>query len=81
MHEYSSALSSASDITIASSSNWNLSISSSREEEEASPSPTIACPRGTYCGDWAANGIPCGIGWSTGGRSCGVRKPGREMSM
>ena len=75
MHEYSSARSSASDIRMASSSNLNLLISSSREEEEAAPSPIMACPRSTCCNGWAASGIPCGIGWLTGGRSCGARKP------
>ena len=77
-HECSSAPSSASDIRIVSSSNLNLSISCSREEEEVVPSSIIASPSGTCCNGWAAKGIPYGIGWSMGGRSCGVRKPGRE---
>ena len=47
MHEYSSASSLASDMTMASSSNRNLSISLSSEEEDAAPSSAIACPRGT----------------------------------
>ena len=52
MHEYSFVSSSASDITIASTScvsslNWNLSISSSNEEEDAIPSWATVCPRGT----------------------------------
>ena len=42
-HEYSSVSSSASDITIASSSNRNLSIYSSSEEEDAAPSSATAC--------------------------------------
>ena len=47
MHEYSSVSSSASDITMASSSNRNLSISSSNEKEDAALSSAIAYPMGT----------------------------------
>ena len=35
------------------------------------PSLKIASPSGTSCNGWATMGIPCGIGWSTGGRSYG----------
>ena len=73
--------SSASDIRIVSSSNWNLSISCSKEEEEAVPSLMIASLSGTFCNGWATRGIPCGIGWSIGGRSYGARKSGRETSI
>ena len=58
-----------------------MSISCSREEEEAVPSQKIASPRGTSCNGWVTIGIPCGIGWSTGGRSYGARKSGRDTSM
>ena len=42
------------------------------------PSLMIASLSGTYCNGWAARGIPCGIAWSTGGRSYGAKKSGRE---
>ena len=45
------------------------------------PSLIIASPSGTCCNGWVTRGIPYGIGWSTGGRSYGVRKSGRETSM
>ena len=45
------------------------------------PSRRMASPRGTSCNSWPTKGIPCGIGWSTGGRSYGVRKSSRDMSM
>ena len=58
-----------------------MSISCSREEEEAVPSWKMASPKGTFCNGWATMGIPCGMGWSTGGRSYGARKFGRDTSM
>ena len=45
------------------------------------PSLMIASPSDTCCNSWATRGIPCGIGWSTGGRSYGARKFGRETSI
>ena len=66
---------------MVSSSNLNLSISCSREEEEAVPSLKIASLSGTSYNGWATMGIPCGIGWSIGGRSYGARKSGRDTSM
>ena len=45
------------------------------------PSRKIASPRGTSCNGWATMGIPYGIGWSIEGRSYGVRKFGRDMSI
>ena len=45
------------------------------------PSPMIVSPSGTCCNGWATGGIPCGIGWLTGGRSYGARKSGRETSI
>ena len=70
----------ASDTRIV-SLNLNLSISCSREEKEAVPSRRMASPRGTSRNGWAIMGIPCGIGWSTGGRSYGARKSGQDTSM
>ena len=45
------------------------------------PSLKIASPSGTSCNGWATMGIPCRIGWSTGGRSYGAKKFGRDTSM
>ena len=45
------------------------------------PSPMVASLSGTCCNGWATRGIPYGIGWSTGGRSYGARKFGRETSI
>ena len=41
----------------------------------------IASPSGTSCNGWATRGIPCRIGWSTGGRLYGAREFGRETSI
>ena len=37
------------------------------------PSLKIASPSGTSCNGWATMGIPCGIGWSTGGSLAEIR--------
>ena len=45
------------------------------------PSRRMAFLRGTSRNGWETMGIPYGMGWSTGERSYGARKFGRDTSM